>query len=176
MAESELVLKARIFAAWAHDEQTYGDDPYLKHLDDVVAVLRRFGYNDPELLAAGYLHDVIEDTETTRDDLEATFGSRVADLVDAVTDGEGNNRAARKARPYRLIPGVTGAVLLKVADRIANCEAALALACSVSGAARSSLIGMYRQEQKNFEKALRGPSEVERMFLSLRATLELEFE
>jgi (p)ppGpp synthase/HD superfamily hydrolase len=165
MAEPELVLKARRFAEEAHSGQMYGHHSYTRHLDDVVAVLRKFGHNDPELLAAGYLHDVMEDVDVGPEELARVFGPRVAALVDAVTDGAEGNREARKARPYRLAPTVPGAVLVKLADRTANIEAALA-----DPAGR--LIRMYRKEHAGFEKALRGSPEAEPMFVSLENTLK----
>ena len=103
----------------------YGENPYTYHLEKVVNVLLRFNITDPNILAAGWLHDSLEDTATTKEDLVENFGQRIADLVDAVTDGEGATRELRKARPYGLIPTVPGAVQLKLADRIANLEASI---------------------------------------------------
>ena len=120
-----MIEKARIYAKKAHGRQMYGENPYTYHLEKVVNVLLRFNIQDPDMLAAGWLHDSLEDTATTKEDLVQHFGQRVADLVDAVTDGEGDTRELRKARPYSLIPNVCGAAVLKLADRIANLEASI---------------------------------------------------
>jgi len=136
------VLSARTFAAEAHKGQQYGGKPYTDHLDAVVEVLKRFGYDDPEILMAGYLHDTLEDTHTIKDLLVNRFGLRVADLVDACTDGLGKNRKERKERPYNLIPKTPGALAVKLADRIANIENAKRT--------NPGLLKMYRKEQPTF--------------------------
>lgn len=142
----ERVREARELAVKLHGDQRYGDLPYEVHLDHVVGVLRRFGVTDPNLLAAGYLHDAQEDTEATKNLIAAFTNDRVADLVDAISDGEGKNRKERKERPYTLIPQVKDAVILKLADRIANLEN--------GHANESNLVSMYRKEQPEFEMRL----------------------
>jgi (p)ppGpp synthase/HD superfamily hydrolase len=137
---------ARETAREAHGGQKYGDEPYEVHLDAVVEVLRRFGCEDSEILMAGYLHDTLEDTHLIKDLLINRFGLRVAELVDACTDGIGRNRKERKERPYRLIPQVPGALTVKLADRIANIESA--------AHTNPGLLKMYRKEQAVFVKRL----------------------
>jgi len=159
-----LEKRAREYAVEAHRGQQYGTKPYHVHLDAVVEVLRRFGHRDLETLAAGYLHDVLEDTETEFHALSREFGEVVAALVDACTDGAGANRAERKERPYRLIPKTPGALLVKLADRIANVEA--------SRESGSRLLSMYRKEHPEFERRLRGPSAAEPMWAHLGSILE----
>ena len=149
-----LIEKARAFAEKAHGSQKYGDQPYMVHIDAVANILlKRFQEHEirlpeiQELVAAAYLHDTLEDTETTRDDLVREFGDAVALLVDAVTDGPGKNRRERKQRPYKLIPMVRWALYLKLADRIANAEAAKA-------EGRTDLLAMYKKEYPEFERRL----------------------
>jgi len=137
---------ARAVAEMAHQGQEYGDKPYVDHLDDVVAVLSRFGFQDLDTLMAGYLHDTLEDTHLIKDRLANEFGQRVADLVDACTDGEGKNRKARKERPFLLIPKTPGALAVKLADRIANIENARE--------SNPGLLKMYRKEQPTFRARL----------------------
>ena len=85
-----------------HAEQSYGHLPYAAHLDAVADVLRRIGHgDDPVLMSAAYLHDAIEDQGVTREQIAARFGERVADIVDAVSDPPGDDRAARRPRPTR---------------------------------------------------------------------------
>jgi len=144
-----VIKKAREFAINAHEGQFYGpsDKPYSYHLEKVVLVLKRFGIETPEILAAGWLHDALEDTDVTLEDITENFGIEVARLVDAVTDGEGATRSERKARPYRLIPTCPGAVCLKLADRIANLEASIS-------EGHDRLLRRYASEHPAFMSAL----------------------
>ena len=120
---------ARAFAIEAHKNQMYGDKAYVHHLDDVFSVLELFykksimyGEGDSgDLFVSAYLHDVVEDTHVTLDEISNKFGDKVAALVWAVSDGEGKNRAERKAIAYKKILAVGDeAISLKLADRIAN--------------------------------------------------------
>ena len=154
-------MSPRAFAERAHRDQQYGEHPYVHHLAAVVAVLERFAVGDPDLLAAGWLHDVLEDTPTTRAELEAAFGARVAELVWAVTDEPGANRRERKAATLPKTRSVPGATQVKLADRIANAEASRG----------TSMQGMYRKELGAFEAALRVPGEHEPMWDHLRSVL-----
>jgi len=140
----------RSLAVLMHGEQQYGDRPYVEHLDAVVGVLQRFGIHDEEILAAGYLHDVLEDTDLTFEGLEVLVGEPVAALVDACTDGEGPNRKARKERVYQMIPQYPRARMVKLADRVANIEASLAH----HHRHRKNLTEMYRKEQAEFRRRL----------------------
>ena len=145
----------RFLAMRAHKDQLYGDQPYHVHLEHTVAVLRRFGIVDEIVLGSGYLHDVVEDTELSLEDMVAHltigFGAKRSQaaglIVDAVTDGEGKNRKERKARPYRLIPERKNSIYVKLGDRIANLEVAHAQG-------NYGLIKMYYKEQPTFEEHL----------------------
>ena len=156
--------RAQALAAAAHATQRYGDAPYMVHLAAVVAVMERFGITDADVLAAGWLHDTIEDTDLTREAVVDAVGERAAAMVDAVADGPGDNRAERKARPYQMIPQTPGAVLVKLADRIANVESAQA--------SRPGLLKMYRREHLAFRQKLRQDGEAEEMWAHLDALLE----
>lgn len=100
---SDLVARARAFAIREHrridHRRKYSKQPYDVHLK-AVADLVAGVTDDPEMIAAAWLHDVVEDTPITRDDVEREFGRAVARLVDELTDvsrpGDGN-RTARKA-------------------------------------------------------------------------------
>lgn len=84
----ELVLKAVTFAAQRHHGQMRKDKltPYVAHPFRVLLLLRHvFGVEDPEVLAAGVLHDTIEDTTTDYDDVLGRFGARVAGFVALLT-------------------------------------------------------------------------------------------
>jgi (p)ppGpp synthase/HD superfamily hydrolase len=137
------VGQAREFAFKAHDGQMYGSTPYSEHLEETVQVLvTTLPDCPPELLAAAYLHDVLEDTFLTTDDLHEATSGRVVGLVDACTDGKGQNRRERKERPFELIPKRPDSILVKLADRIANAER-----CRATGDSR---LNMYRKEHSVF--------------------------
>ena len=84
---TNLVDKAIVFATKAHHgtERRGKSFPYIIHPLEAMAIVATMT-SDPELLAATVLHDTIEDTDTTYDDLQREFGTRVADLVAAETD------------------------------------------------------------------------------------------
>lgn len=113
----------RIEAIKAHKDQEYAGYPYAVHLAAVELVLRDFEYITYRWQAAAWLHDILEDCpdqwEYTK--LSNTFGEPVAKLVLAVS-GFGENRKARNACIYSKIKTYPEAGVLKVADRIANCE------------------------------------------------------
>jgi len=154
-----IVDRAERFAVHAHGDQRYGDRPYRDHLAEVVAVLRRFGVDDPELLAAGWLHDVLEDTAATRAQLQERFGRRVTEAVWALTDGPGDDRAARKRVSYARIARSADAAVVKLADRIANCEAP------------KGMLDVYRAEHPAFLAAVRAGGGREDMIAHLRRLL-----
>jgi guanosine-3',5'-bis(diphosphate) 3'-pyrophosphohydrolase len=79
------------------------------------------GVKDPEILAAAILHDTLEDTETTRRELEREFGARIAALVSEVTDDKSLPKQRRKQLQIDHAPMKSkGAALIKVADKICN--------------------------------------------------------
>lgn len=156
----------RQFAAAAHGRQRYGELPYTVHLEAVEAVLVRFGISDPELLAAAWLHDTVEDTGASLDEIRIRFGARVAALVHAVTDEAGASRKERKARTYAKTRALPEAVLLKLADRIANVEH--------SARARPDLFAMYRDEHPAFTAALRRPGEHDPLWEHLEQLFDAE--
>lgn len=113
---------AEAFAIAAHGDQRYGGGPYRTHLAAVVRVLNDFGYVGAYEVA-GWLHDVVEDTDIDLPTIAERFGPEVASMVDAVT-GSGASRAERNARIYAGISREPQAAAVKLADRIANVEAA----------------------------------------------------
>ena len=121
LKESEL-LKARQYAITCHAGQMYGPNkPYVYHLDKVVRMLQYHNVDDLVTLQAGYLHDVLEDTPTTQNQLEFTFGVEVTNIVQLVTDKKpGSPRAERHAATYPLIRENNSALRVKLGDRIAN--------------------------------------------------------
>jgi (p)ppGpp synthase/HD superfamily hydrolase len=146
------MMRAYNYAAKMHASQTYGDLPYIKHLESVFLILEGHGYHDDiPLLTAALLHDSLEDTETTEDDLRALFGDEVTGLVVLVTDRQGKNRKERHERTYPLIRGNARATALKLSDRLANVTN-----CWVNREEPKSkgLLAMYKKEHPEFARFL----------------------
>ncbi len=139
-------LRAKMFAEASHAGQSYDNFPYTYHLGQVVEMLKKFGFDDPVMLSAGWLHDSIEDTNRNYNDIASEFGTEVADLVYAVTNEKGKSRRERNEKTYPGIRGNDRAVALKLADRIANVE---------HGAINGGKEEMYKKEFAAFEAALR---------------------
>ena len=142
------VADARAFAIAAHGDQAYGAFPYAHHLDAVAAILEPYG---AVAQVVGYLHDTIEDTPVTREDIEARFGTHVADCVAIMTDEPGPNRKARKQLTYAKMARVDAsrelALIAKAADRLANVRA-----CVTSG--NDGMRALYRDEHATFRPAV----------------------
>lgn len=111
----------RDFATRRHAFDRWLGGPFEVHLERVEAMLVKHGYDRPTLRAAAWLHDAIEDTDTTRGEIERLAGFEVADLVWAVT-GVGPNRKARNADIARKLAVYPRAWSLKLADRVVNLE------------------------------------------------------
>jgi len=122
----ELVKNAELFAKKKHSGMMRkdGTTSYSKHLEDVVNRLKSLGAIDQELLCAGWLHDTIEDTDTTFDDLYDQFGSRVAVLVSTLSK---DMSLPRKKREHEYIKQLKessfDAKLIKLCDISANLSA-----------------------------------------------------
>lgn len=129
MLES-LEEQARRFATHAHaqagQQRKYTLEPYIVHPAAVVELVRSVS-SDAEMLAAAWLHDTVEDTETTLQDIASVFGSRVAELVAMLTDSpqpQARNRAARKLAHFRHTADASPeAQTIKLADIIDNTRA-----------------------------------------------------
>jgi guanosine-3',5'-bis(diphosphate) 3'-pyrophosphohydrolase len=123
-----LVSEAAELAARRHGgmrRKGRGDEPYINHLAEVANLLSAATEGaDAELVAAGWLHDTIEDTDTTPDELAQRFGLRVAALVDEVTDDMSLEKSERRRRQIEDAPRKSaGAKLIKIADKISNLRA-----------------------------------------------------
>jgi (p)ppGpp synthase/HD superfamily hydrolase len=152
-----LIGDASDFAVKRHGEQKYGRKPYHVHLLDVVNVQKRFhdwSELTQELIDASWLHDTIEDTDVTYGDILFSFNRKTADLVFAVSNEEGKTRKERHIRVYSKIRGTEQAIILKLADRIANIEQSISY--GRIGRKPHKLFSMYLKEWEGFQKALRG--------------------
>lgn len=86
----KLEKKALIFANYAHfgqERKAEPDKPYIVHPVHVASLLKQFGF-DSNVIAAGFLHDVVEDTNYRLDDIQKLFGSDVLSLVDKATQSD----------------------------------------------------------------------------------------
>lgn len=119
------LLQAASFAAKKHRYQKRkGDDaePYINHPLEVAHLLARVGkIDDYDILIAAVLHDTIEDTETTAEELTALFGARVCGFVLEVTDDKSLPKAERKEKQVEHAPHLSaGAKQIKLGDKISN--------------------------------------------------------
>jgi len=147
MDDSWRMQLARKFAAWAHGDQKYGEKPYVVHLEAVAWKLAAHN-DDPDMIIAAWLHDVLEDTEVTAETIESIFGFMVLRIVRAVTNEPGKNRKEKTEKTLPKIRSVGGAALqLKLCDRIANVRAC------IDGTGKS-LLKMYVKERELFEQLL----------------------
>jgi (p)ppGpp synthase/HD superfamily hydrolase len=120
---SPLTRGALAFAASHHEGQTrdLDDTPFVTHPVEVACLLHEAGYSD-EVVAAGVLHDVLEDTDVERGELEERFGSEVARLVAAVSDDPAiEDHAERKAALRRQVAAAGDcAVAVFAADKVSK--------------------------------------------------------
>jgi (p)ppGpp synthase/HD superfamily hydrolase len=119
------LLKALSFAAEKHRHQRRKDSkasPYINHLIHVAELLANVGgVTDVPLLVAAVLHDTIEDTDTTAQELDAVFGVEVRRVVEEVTDDKALPKEERKRLQIEHAPHLSvRAKQLKLADKISN--------------------------------------------------------
>ncbi|MDG1875574.1 MAG: HD domain-containing protein [Mariniblastus sp.] len=119
------LLTAAFFAAQKHRVQTRKDTqqtPYINHPLEVAKTLAvDGGVTDVDLLMAAMLHDTVEDTETSMEELAEHFGTRVAALVAEVTDDKSLTKGERKRLQVDQAPKKSDAAKqLKIADKICN--------------------------------------------------------
>ena len=123
--ELALLLKALAFAAYKHRDQRRKDadaSPYINHPIALADVLvNEGGVTDHEVLCAALLHDTVEDTDTTHEELVDAFGSRIARIVAEVTDDSALPKAERKRLQIEHAPRLSReAKLVKLADKLCN--------------------------------------------------------
>lgn len=119
--------RARRYASKAHAEtgqrRKYTDEPYIVHPAAVVELVRSVSHTE-EMLAAAWLHDTVEDTASTLNDIRSHFGDTIASLVDMLTnrgDTAGQKRVARKVADFQHSQRASPeAQTIKLADIIDN--------------------------------------------------------
>lgn len=121
-----LVERALAFASEAHGSSSqlrkYTGEPYINHPIEVMAIVKTASHYTEAMLAAALLHDTIEDTAVTRDDIEREFGLAIAKMVMELTDQclEGNRAERKAAEAERLGTISAEAQTVKLADLISN--------------------------------------------------------
>jgi guanosine-3',5'-bis(diphosphate) 3'-pyrophosphohydrolase len=123
--DTGLLLRALAFAADKHRSQRRKDteaSPYINHPIAVAELLANEAWVlDVDVLVAAILHDTVEDTQTTNEELRATFGARVSSIVAEVTDDKRLPKAERKRLQIEHARTASPeAQLVKLADKIVN--------------------------------------------------------
>jgi len=126
---SDLIKQAIRFATEAHQRidqrRKYSGQPYAVHLDQVAKIVATVT-DDGEMIAAAWLHDVVEDTPATLNDIEREFGGSIAQLVRELTDiskpGDGNRAARKTIDREHLSEASARGQTIKLADLIDNCK------------------------------------------------------
>ena len=146
-----IIKDAAKFAAKAHGKQRYGGKAYTYHLERVYRNAVRFGGSDVHQVAA-WLHDVIEDTPVTKGDVTKAFGSKVAKIVDLVS-----NQGSKEAT-YKRIRTDKDAVFVKLCDRLANVS-------------EGGKLDMYRKQHQLFSNILYKRGEFDALWKAIEKAL-----
>ena len=130
----DIVHKAQVYAMAAHasvqQKRKYTGEPYIVHPAEVASIVASVPGSTPDMVAAAWLHDVIEDTGCTFTDVHMAFGIDIATLVGWLTDvskPEDGNRATRKAMDREHTARAPAeAQTIKLADLISNSRSIMA--------------------------------------------------
>lgn len=123
----DLICRAFQFAYCLHDGQLrQSGEPYIAHPVAVAGILRELG-GDATVIAAGFLHDVVEDTDVTLEEIEKLFGSEVSQLVEGLTklskfnfSSKTERQAENFRRMFLAMAHDIRVILVKLADRLHN--------------------------------------------------------
>lgn len=141
---NNLINAVAEYAREKHEGMKYdGKDFFDTHIRHVVDVLQQFNPTEAEICAA-YLHDSIEDTDATYEEIVLLFGEEIADIVTRVTDKPGKNRLEKHLNTYYILRRNTSAIKVKLADRLSNMSRSIGL----------SFADMYEKEYVAFKFAL----------------------
>ena len=158
---TELLDRAIVFAVRAHagTERRGKGFPYIVHPMEAVEIVATMT-NDPELLAAAVLHDTVEDTDVTIEQIAAEFGERVASLVASESDephekGDSldNWRARKQAAIDRIAAASHDAKIVALGDKLSNMRA-IARDYAVQGDALWTIF--HSKDRKDHEWHYRG--------------------
>lgn len=121
--EMTRLKSAEQFAKDKHKRQTRknGITPYSVHLEAVVSRLKSIGIDDEDILCVGWLHDILEDTDTTFDEISERFGQKVALLVLSLSKDESLPKKEKEIQYTKLLKSAPfEAKLVKLCDISAN--------------------------------------------------------
>jgi (p)ppGpp synthase/HD superfamily hydrolase len=125
-AKNKQVPEIVAFASRKHKDQRRKNKdktPYINHPIRVAEILSECGVGDPVTLSVAYLHDTVEDTDTTIEEITQMFGAEIATTVSELTDDKSLPREKRKALQIEHGPHLSiVAQRVKIADKIANIE------------------------------------------------------
>lgn len=163
--ERPRVAQAHGFAVAKHGDQKYGKDPYSVHLKAVAQLVYTMmptlteGWVDT-VIAAAFLHDALEDTDATPEEIRGMFGQETLEIVQACTKTEEDlcRRCAFK-RTVKSLKDVPFALGVKLADRLANMTKSLG--------ERSPQLKMYVREYPEFRSLLWTEGEYEDFWIEL---------
>lgn len=162
---SSLVREAHEFAAEAHAGQERKGDgtPFIAHPVEVARLLEAEGETDPELLAATFLHDVVEDTDHSLDEIRDRFGPGVGDLVEAMTEDKSVEPYEARKDHHRDQVEAAGerAIRIYAADKLANLRDMRSLYANVGEAAAGRFkapievrLGLWRRDAEMVERTI----------------------
>jgi (p)ppGpp synthase/HD superfamily hydrolase len=164
--ESNLEAQALAFATAAHGSigqtRKYTGEPYIVHPIAVAEIVKTVPHT-PQMVAAALMHDVVEDTPVSIDEIRAAFGEEVAMLVDWLTDvsrpSDGNRRIRKRKDLEHLAAAPAEAQTIKFADLIDNTR-------TIAKHDRS-FWPVYRREMQDLLKALtRGDDSLRQMAIA----------
>lgn len=127
-----LVSKAKAFATEAHSaigqKRKFTGEPYIVHPAAVATIVSEVT-DDPNMIAAAWLHDTVEDTPVTLEDIRREFGDQVHDLVENLTDvstlKDGNRKTRKEMDREHTAKGSPDSKTVKLADLIHNARSIL---------------------------------------------------
>nr|QYA18718.1 (p)ppGpp synthetase/hydrolase [Clandestinovirus] len=172
---SAKLLEAIRFAVVKHKGQTRKNktnDPYIVHPIEACQILMEANVQDDDVLMAAVLHDVLEDTATTIDEIQSKFGTRVARIVRECTDDKSVSKIDRKKLQIEHVREASNeAKLVKLADKLSNLRGLLSepptawapeeikgyalwcmVVCEAAGSIPNILLNLERRLQEVFEQ------------------------
>lgn len=144
--------RALMVAEKAHAGQSYDIYPYMFHIHQVKNIAEEFGFKESVVIAC-ILHDTLEDTSLSYNDIKKAFGYQVAEIVYSVTDELGRDNSERKEKTYPKIRKHWENVAVKLCDRIANIKH--------SAEYNLNMYTRYINQHENFSKELYKEDHVE---------------
>lgn len=150
-----IIQRAKELAQLAHAGQVkkHSGEPYFNHCEQVAGIIRDHNGSEEEI-AAAYLHDVVEDTHITFQDIEDEFGRDIAQLVREVTNvslpSDGNRQLRKEKERQHLAKASESGKNIKLADIIAN--------FSDTSACTKEFLKVYSEEKKAVLEVLKDDS------------------